>query len=393
MSGFATFGLEPDKALEYFQNKGLNLTYNYEEMMHEAHHKAFTVAKVTRLDILEDINESLYNAMKSGATFDEWKKELKPTLAKKGWYGTKEITNPKTGETKTIRIGSRRLRTIYNTNMRVAYSVGRYKQMMGYKKAVYWRYTSALLENTRTSHASKHGMIKHRDDPWWSINYPPNDWNCKCSVSAYTKSELNDKGWSEDTSPHESIASSDWAYDVGAGSKVAKLSKVDLDKSLEKLPTILKNSKYQGLSDEAVKKKFYNDLGIKSGDTYIDKVGDPTIIDDALFHTMGFAKTNKKDRHLYVEEFAKLISDPDEIYLEKESLRNASENYAEFDKRLVKKFIRYYKDEKGNKRALMALFEYLKDKTQGVSLYFLDTNPTVEKKRVEKLIYQKEGLK
>lgn len=389
----AVFGLEPDKALEYFKNKGLNLTYDYDEMMYEAHHKAFTVAKVTRLDLLQDINEELYKAMKSGATFEEFKKNIVPTLQKKGWWGEKEITDPKTGEIKKVYIGSKRLRNIYNTNMRVAYSVGRYKQMIGFKKAVYWRYRSALLENTRVSHAAKHGLIKHRDDPWWSVNYPPNDWGCKCNVTAHTKSELGDEGWKVDEGAHENIAGKDWAYDVGAGSQVAKLSKIDLDKSLDKLPTILKNSKYKGLNDEAVKKKFYEDLSIKSGDTFIDKVGDPTIIDDALFHTLGFAKATKKDRHLYVEEFAKLITDPDEIYLEKESLRSASEDYAEFDKRLVKKFIRYYKDEKGNKRALVALFEYLKDKTQGVSLYFVDHPSTVEKKRIEKLIYQKEGLK
>ncbi len=394
MSGGAgIFGLTSSEALKYLKSKGLKLTYHYDEMMHEAHDKAFTVAKVTRADLLDDIHVSLQEALENGATFEEWQKKIKPTLQKKGWYGEKEITDPKTGEVKTIKIGARRLRHIYDTNMRVAMQKGRYKQMRGFKKAVYWRYVSALLENTRTSHASKHGLVKHRDDTWWSVNYPPNDHKCKCTVTAHTKSELEDEKWSVDDSKHENIAGRDWAYNVGSQEQVGKLSKIDLDQSMEKLPTIVKQSKYKDLSDEAVKKRFYDDLGIKKGGTFIDKIGDPMVMDDDLFHTLGFAKANKKDRHLYIEEFAKLIQDPHEIYLEREALRNPSEKYVDYDKRTVEKLIRYYKDEKGRKRALMGLFEYQKDKTQGVSLYFLDTNPTVEKKRIEKLIYQKEGLK
>ena len=52
--------------------------------------------------------------------------------------------------------------------------------------------------------------------------------------------------------------------------------------------------------------------------------------------------------------------------------------------------MRYYKTETGAKRALIVLVEYLKDKTAGVSAYVIDSAGTVENKRVEKLIYQKD---
>ena len=387
------FNSPPKEALEYFENKGLKLTYNYQEMMHQAHDRAFTVAKITRADLLNDIHESLSEAMRNGTTFKQWQERIKPTLQKKGWWGEKEIVDPKTGEVKTVHIGSRRLKTIFNTNMRVSYQKGRAKQMKGFKRAVYWRYVSALLENTRDTHSQKHGIIKHRDDTWWSINYPPNGWGCKCTATAHTKAEIELEGWKIDESEQENIASPDWAYDVASTDKLASISKMNLDKSLDKLPTIVKNSKYEGLDYEQIKKKFYGDLGIEPRTVYIDKIGDPTLIDDSLFTSGGFYKLTKKNRHLYVEEFAKLISDPDEIYLEKERLRNPDDKYISKDSRVVKKYMRYYKDEKGNKRAMVALFEYMKDKTQGVSLYFVDSVPAVEKKRIEKLIYQKEELK
>ncbi|STE62655.1 putative head morphogenesis protein of bacteriophage [Escherichia coli] len=47
--------LPPKRAINYLKSKGYQITWDWEEMWQEAHARAFTVAKVTRLDILEDI--------------------------------------------------------------------------------------------------------------------------------------------------------------------------------------------------------------------------------------------------------------------------------------------------------------------------------------------------
>ena len=52
----------------------------------------------------------------------------------------------------------------------------------------------------------------------------------------------------------------------------------------------------------------------------------------------------------------------------------------------MKKMFRYFKAEQGQTRALIALFEYQRDKKQGVSLYVIDNAKTVEKKRTGRLI-------
>jgi SPP1 gp7 family putative phage head morphogenesis protein len=223
------FNLEPKEAVNYLASKGLQLSFNYEEMMHEMHHKAFTVAKITRLDLLQDIHTSLIDAQKNGTTFEQWKKQLKPTLQKKGWWGKTEVINRTTGEVKNIYVGSRRLRTIFDTNMRVSYSVGRHQQLMGLPDSVYWRYVSILDSVTRPSHAGKNGIIKHRDDPWWKTNYPPNAWNCRCKVRAYRQDEIDAKGWEIHQGAMENIAHPDWAYDVGAGSSFEALYKKKLE--------------------------------------------------------------------------------------------------------------------------------------------------------------------
>ena len=385
------FNLAPTEAIDYLKNKGFKLTFDHDELIKEAHHKAFTVAKVTRLDLLNDIHTALNESLEKGTSFKEFQKSLKPTLQKKGWLGTQDITNPKTGEIKTIDIGSRRLKNIYDTNMRVAYTKARYDHQMLDPINVYLRYVSELKPTTRVSHAHMHGIIKHRDDIWWNTNHPLNGWGCKCKVVAMSKKIIEKRGYKIDTnSSTENIASKDWDYHIGkTGNKIGSLNKIDLDKSLKELPTIIKDSNYKDLTDDEIQKKFFKDLGIVSGGIFIDKINDPMILDDKLFKTFNYSKTTKKDRHLYVEQFEMLINDPDEIYLEMEKLRNPSDKYSSISHRLIKKYLKYYKTPNGAKKALMGLFEYQKDKTQGVSLYFIDSAGTVEKKRIGKLIYQK----
>jgi SPP1 gp7 family putative phage head morphogenesis protein len=185
--------MEPKEALKFLRQKGYKLSWDYTEVWGEAHHRTFTVAKVMKLDLLADIHKSLQHALKEGLPFKEWKKQLKPILIAKGWYGRVEVFNDQTGEFKTITVGSRRLKTIYETNIRSAYNCGRYKHLQ--KSGMpYWMYVSALLPTTRDAHRAMHGALYPKDHPFWNANYPPNGYNCKCKVRGYTEAMLKRRG-------------------------------------------------------------------------------------------------------------------------------------------------------------------------------------------------------
>ncbi len=374
------FALKPKAAIDYLNNKGYQLSFNYDELAPIAHHNSFTVAKVTRLDLLHDIFNSIDDAAKNGKGFEQWQDELKPTLKRKGWWGKQEITDPKTGEVKEVYIGSRRLRTIYQTNMRVAYNVQRNQSQRQLTTSVYWRYRSMMLPTTRAEHAQIHGTVLHRDDPFWSTNYPPNGWGCQCKVQAYSQKQLDKRGIKVSEHAPESIADKDWRYDIGAGSRLARLNKMAL---ADNLPSIAANPDLDSLTDEQLKARFYERLGMQPNEMMVDQVGDPMWLTDDLFKASMFSKLRKRERHLYFDAFADVIKDPDEIYLERELLRDADGS------RLVKKMFKYFEDDKGKKRGIMAIFGYEKDKTIGVSVYAIDNQSGTEKRRIEKLVYQK----
>ena len=251
-----SFGKTPQANIEYLKDKGLQLSWDYDEMMYEAHHRAFTVAKVTKIDLLADIQKSLVDAMASGANYKQWHDDIKPTLIKHGWYGKTEVFNEETGEFKTITVGSKRLKNIYNTNMRVSYAQGRYHQLMGFKLATFWRYNSALLETTRDSHRALHGVILPREHIFWATHYPPNDWNCQCWITAHTQKDLDKEGWSVHAGELPNIAHPDWAYNVGADSGLGRAWDT-------KIKNLLKENK-SALAKAATEEKELFDLYDKS---------------------------------------------------------------------------------------------------------------------------------
>jgi len=188
--------LKPEKAIAYLKSKGYKFSFNWKEVWQEAHTKAFTVAKAMDLDILSTIRNSVEDALTNGKTLQQFKNDLTPELQKKGWWGRKDVVDPNTGEVKNVQLGSpHRLKTIYETNLNVAYKTGQFKEQMdNAADRPYWMYEATLDANTRPSHAALHGKVFRYDDPIWNKIYPPNDWNCRCTVRPLTQAQVKAKG-------------------------------------------------------------------------------------------------------------------------------------------------------------------------------------------------------
>jgi SPP1 gp7 family putative phage head morphogenesis protein len=173
------FGLAPEKAIEYLTSKGYAITWDWHEMLDAAHAKAFTVAKVMKVDILDDIQAELQKGLDDGISFAEFKKNLIPRLKAKGWWG--EIVNEATGE--VANVGPWRLRTIFDANVQTAYMVGHYQQaIQNTADRPWWMYVAVMDKRTRPAHAALNGLVFRYDDPFWDSHFPPNGFRCRCSV-------------------------------------------------------------------------------------------------------------------------------------------------------------------------------------------------------------------
>lgn len=175
----AIFNLEPKAAIAYLQHKGYKLTWNWQEMLDDAHARAFTIAKAARLDVVQDIRNALDVALRHGQTLKDFQKNLKPTLQAKGWWG-KQIIVDGAGNAEVARLGSPwRLATIYRTNLQSAFMAANYQEMAEATDShPYWQYVAVLDGRTRPSHRAMNGRVFRHDDPIWNTIWPPNGFNC-----------------------------------------------------------------------------------------------------------------------------------------------------------------------------------------------------------------------
>ncbi len=192
----SAFHMKPEEIVDFFKSKGLKTSFNWHEVYEDAHAKAFTVAKMTELDLLSDTKKLLERAIEDGESFSTFKKDAKKLFNEKGWTGYKEVKDPATGEVKTVELGTpRRMKLIYDCNMNSAYAVGRYREMLEeIDVAPIWVFKTMADGRERPEHAALHDEAYRADDAFWVVFFPPLGWGCRCYVINLTKYQAKELG-------------------------------------------------------------------------------------------------------------------------------------------------------------------------------------------------------
>lgn len=195
--------LPPEEIVRWYQSKGYRLSWNWQDTWQAAHTRSFTVAKVMKLDILQDIKSEVDEIFTDGISEEQFIRNLEWTLKQKGWWGKVRADqvpgyDPASGTPpdKIVELGSpRRLKTIYNVNANIAYSAGTYNsniQVTNYFP--YWQYKQIDRKTKRKKHTFFADKVFRWDDPIWDIIYPPSDWLCGCTVNPLTEDQVRSRG-------------------------------------------------------------------------------------------------------------------------------------------------------------------------------------------------------
>ena len=168
-----------EEALKFIRDKIPMTDAEFARLVQEAKIRAFSVSGMAGLDALKDIQGSLTDAIEKGTSLAGWKKDVSMILNQ--W----DITGA-------------RAETIYRTNLQTAYQVGRYEQMTDpdvMEMRPYWQYVAVMDQATRPEHAAMNGKVFPADDPIWDEWYPPNGFNCRCTVQTLSGSEMEREGY------------------------------------------------------------------------------------------------------------------------------------------------------------------------------------------------------
>lgn len=189
----------PQEALSWLKAKKLSPGFDYRDVWRDEHSIGFTVAKMTNLDLLSDVKSLVEEALAEGQSFAQFRDVLKPLLVKRGWWGQQEMNDPLAKESRVVQLGSdRRIRTIYETNMRTARSAGQWERIERTRRAMpYLLYTLGPSREHRAEHLQWADLCLPVDDPFWQTHIGPNGWGCKCGVrqvSKYEYEQMKTKG-------------------------------------------------------------------------------------------------------------------------------------------------------------------------------------------------------
>ena len=185
--------LPPAEAMAFMDGRQLTAdTYHWHDLWRDEHQRAFTVSRLARGDLLEAVQASLAKSVAGDLSRRDWIKSTEQLLKNAGWWGTTEVTDPRTGEMLKTRFNHARLQLIFDTNVRQAAAAGQWQRMLRNQRThPFARYVAMDDDRTRPQHRSWHNVTLPLDDPWWSTHRPPNGYRCRCRMIGVTQREYD----------------------------------------------------------------------------------------------------------------------------------------------------------------------------------------------------------
>lgn len=198
------FKLPFNKASQFFRDKLTMPTGAWNELNGAAHAKAFASAGAYHADLLAELRRMTDKAIAGGMDIREFRKQFRPLVERYGWQ---------------LNGGGPSWRSdlIWRTNISTAYQAGRWQQFrdggIDYLKYVH----SDGVRHPRPTHLAMDGKIMPIDDPFWTANYPPNGWGCKCRAVAVQEKDVVDATPAQLSRPDnwQELAEDGWRYNVG----------------------------------------------------------------------------------------------------------------------------------------------------------------------------------
>ena len=175
--GFS-FKLPADTPAQYLRNLTPVTRETFDGLSAQYKRDAFTISGVSDVRLIEKVRDELAQVLQDGGTQRDFDAAVRKMTSVAGVEEINAFT----------------LDTVFSTNMQKAYSLGRYEQMTVPDVAdalPFWRYMTVGDGRVRPAHARINGFEALVEDPVWDKIYPPNGYNCRCSVMPLLREEAS----------------------------------------------------------------------------------------------------------------------------------------------------------------------------------------------------------
>lgn len=151
----------------------------------DSYARAFTVAGTAGSDVIADIYAAMLQTIREGGTEQDFAQLITPVLRDKGWYP---------GPGQTI---ARRVALIYDTNLRVARSIGRWQRIQAVATVMPYLLAQTVGDRrVRDEHTAFQGVCLPVSHWFWLEFFPPLYFRCRCDVLQLTRGQFARRGLS-----------------------------------------------------------------------------------------------------------------------------------------------------------------------------------------------------
>ncbi|MCM1959026.1 phage minor head protein [Acinetobacter modestus] len=204
------------EAMQYAQLKKIVLPDEFYSLDLRTRQYASTVSFLTSLEQINTVMQAINKSIADGSTFEDFK----DLVADKG-----------------IDLPESYLDNVFRTNIQSAYAHGRWQQQQRNKAArPYLMYSAIDDSRVRPTHLAMNRIIRHIDDPFWLIWYPPNGFRCRCTVIALTEAQALKYGITSDEDLPDIAVDLGWSTNPASFGDLSslvdqKIADSELDKS------------------------------------------------------------------------------------------------------------------------------------------------------------------
>lgn len=202
LAGTVKRGMDPPpEVLDYFRLKDLTPRFSWQDVWGQEHAHAFTVAGVTETRVLSEFKAAIDKAIAEGIGFEKFRADMQARLTPHGWWGPHQVADPAGRWKGKIVDFSRpqRLQITFWSNVRAARAAGQWNRIQRTKRVLpYLLYVRSTAERKRPEHLRWAGTILPADHDFWATHFPPNGWNCKCSVRQLDQEDRDERLARED---------------------------------------------------------------------------------------------------------------------------------------------------------------------------------------------------
>lgn len=276
--------------------------------------------------------------------------------------------------------------TEYATAQAVAEEASNYRRLRrGVKTMPFWEYFTARDELVRPTHRLLDGVILPANDPRWDKIYPPNGWNCRCTVVGRTRNQAREVDTEQmrrrvdayfETSEWKKAAAQGWGVNRALRGEVFAQNQFYIRRFQDKASKTLGALYYNDWGLESFGKRLaaakipmpvYEGTASEWYDTHRtlkDYMGREVMMDEKVFATHT-SKKYAKTRVPLLGCIGDVLSSPDEVWLN---------DYTDEFKNL--NFIKFYEG-----KVINVICEVTEDLEYRITTWFeIVQNPKLEKK-------------